>query len=147
EANIYEDAVAAKTILESDLPLKMVGLDVTMRTLLTQEATDKWRQLGTEQGQVIAEMTEFYFKSYQERLGASGCALHDPLAVAVALYPELVNTLGLNLTVPLEEPERGLTIGDYDKLNSEKPTTEVCIQVETEKFLTLFMNALEKVLR
>lgn len=146
EANIMEDAVAAKRILESNLPLKMVGLDVTMRTLLTQAATIEWKSYNTALSQAVADMTDFYFQSYQDRLGTPGCALHDPLAVGIALYPELAETLALDLTVDLEDPARGRTIGDYKKLTDENPTTEVCIQVDSEKFLFLFMNAMENIL-
>lgn len=144
EANIKEDAVAAKIILESDLPLKMVGLDVTMRTLLTQEETDKWLGYETKKSETIAEMTDYYFQSYQSRLGILGCALHDPLAVGIALHSELAETLALDLTVELEGPAQGRTIGDSEKLNNKKSTTEVCIQVDKEKFLTLFMDSMEK---
>lgn len=146
EANIIEDAVAAKTILESNLPLKIVGLDVTMRTILTQKETEEWWKYNTNRSQAIAEMTDYYFKSYKERLGFDGCALHDPLAVGIALYPELAETLALNLLVNLEEPSRGRTIGDYEKLHDKNPTTEVCIQVDHEQFLAHFMQAMENIL-
>ena len=147
EANIIEDAIAAKIILESDLPLKMVGLDVTMRTILTEKETDKWKEYYTELSQKVIKMTEHYFHSYRNRFDMLGCALHDPLAVGIALYPELTETLAINLTVELEGPARGMTIGDYEKLDHLDPTTEVCIQIDHEKFLTLFMNAMEKVLK
>ena len=146
EANIIEDAHAAKTILESSLPLKLVGLDVTMRTILTQKETHKWFNYRNEKSQIIAEMTDYYFKSYQEQLEMPGCALHDPLAVGIALYPDLAKTLALDLTVQLKEPAQGRTIGDYEKLNNRTPTTETCLQVDKEKFLALFMNSMEKVL-
>lgn len=147
EANIREDAEAAKIILESDLPLKVVGLDVTMRTLLTEEETGKWRDYGTQRGQIVAKMTDYYFQSYQRRLGMLGSALHDPLAVGIALHSELAETLALDLTVELDDPSRGRTIGDSEKLNNKNPTTEVCIQVDNEKFLSFFMDSMEKVLR
>lgn len=146
EANILEDAEAAKIILESGLPLKLVGLDVTMRTILTQQATNEWLTYGTEKSQAIAHMTQHYFESYKNRLGMLGCALHDPLAVGIALHLDLAETLALNLTVETEGPARGLTIGDYSKLTDESPSTKVCIQVDDVRFLAYFMNALEKIL-
>ena len=146
EANIIEDAVAAKTILESNLPLKIVGLDVTMRTILTQKETEKWWKYNTNRSQAIAEMTDYYFKSYKKQLGFEGCALHDPLAVGIALYPELAETLALSLMVDLEEPSRGRTVGDYEKLQDKNPTTKVCIQVNHEQFINRFMQAMEDVL-
>lgn len=144
EANIIEDAIAAKMILESDLPVKIVGLDVTMRTFLTQKETEKWQNYETHRAQTIAEMTNYYFKSYKEQLDFEGCPLHDPLAVGIALYPELAETLAIDLTVELKEPAKGRTIGNYKKLNQEDPSTEVSIQIDHDKFLFLFMKAMEK---
>jgi len=146
EANIIEDVVAAKKILESDLPLKMVGLDVTMRTILTQDDTDAWHDYDTKRSQLIAEMTHYYFQAYESQLDFLGSALHDPLAVGLAIYPELAETLALDLIVETDEPARGRTIGDYDRLYNEEPSTEVCIQIDHEKFLTLFMEAMENIL-
>jgi len=147
EANIAEDALAAKRILESNLPLKMVGLDVTMRTLLTKEATIEWQKYKTELSQAVVTMTNFYFEGDEENSNTAASALHDPLAVGIALYPELAETLALNLTVELEDPARGRTIGDYKKLADENPTTEVCLQVDADKFLTHFMDSMEKILK
>ncbi|POD89086.1 Purine nucleosidase [Lactiplantibacillus plantarum subsp. plantarum] len=36
EANINQDAEAANAVFTSNMPLTMVGLDVTLRTLLTK---------------------------------------------------------------------------------------------------------------
>ena len=41
EANINQDPKAANEVLTSDLPLTMVGLDVTLRTLLTKKETQQ----------------------------------------------------------------------------------------------------------
>lgn len=147
EANIIEDATAAKRILESGLSLKMVGLDVTIRTILTSDETKIWDGYATDRSQAVVKMTEHYFKSYQERLGMLGCALHDPLAVGIALYPELAETLAIDLTVELEEPAKGLTVGSYEKIHHDKPSTDVSIQVDQDRFLTLFMKAMENVLK
>jgi len=147
EANITEDALAAKRILESNLPLKMVGLDVTIRTLLTKEDTIEWQKYKTELSQAVVTMTNFYFQDYEDNSGTPVSALHDPLAVGIALYPELAETLALDLTVELEDPARGWTVGDYEKLTGKNPSTEVCIQVEADKFLTRFADSIERILK
>ena len=50
EANINQDPSAANTVFSSGLPLTMVGLDVTLRTLLTKRETKQWRNFGTRAG-------------------------------------------------------------------------------------------------
>ena len=147
EANIAEDPEAAEKVFTSGLPLEVVGLDVTMRTILTDTETEELRALNTDRAEWIAKMTNYYFDSYRERLPhVTGCALHDPLAVGVALYPELVKELPLALTVDTKEPTRGRIIGDMEKLNEENPKTKVALEVDDQRFLALFMESLKNVL-
>lgn len=54
EANIHQDPVAANQVLKSGLPLTMVGLDVTMQTLLTKRETKQWEGLNTPSGQALS---------------------------------------------------------------------------------------------
>jgi inosine-uridine nucleoside N-ribohydrolase len=46
-------------------PLTLVGLDVTLQTLLPQHEVDKWREQGTELGTFMADMTGFYMEAYR----------------------------------------------------------------------------------
>ena len=86
EANISQDPEAADYLFRSGAPTTMIGLDVTLQTLLTYKETQQWRDLGTKAGKFLADMTDFYIKAYETtspHLG--GCGLHDPLAVGVAV--------------------------------------------------------------
>lgn len=146
EANIIEDPKAAKIVFESGLPIVMVGLDVTMRTLLTLNETKILRKLNTKTSELISNMIDFYFRSYDGRLaGVYGCPLHDPLAVGIALHPELASTLAIDLTVETSDITKGRTIGLMSKLNQPSPSTEVCIQVDASKFIDLFMESLSNI--
>ena len=90
EANISQDPEAADYLFRSGAPTTMIGLDVTLQTLLTYKETQQWRDLGTKAGKFLADMTDFYIKAYETtspHLG--GCGLHDPLAVGVAVSRQL----------------------------------------------------------
>lgn len=141
EANISQDPEAADLVFKSGIPATMVGLDVTLQTLLTYKETATWRDLGTPAGKFLADMTDFYIKAYETtspHLG--GCGLHDPLAVGVAVDPTLVTTLPINLQCDLEEPTRGRTIGDNTRLNDPVKTMEACVAVDVPRFLSEFMG-------
>lgn len=148
EANISQDPEGAKYVFESGVRLIMVGLDVTHRTLLTKQETEKWRSLGTSVGKYYADIVDYYIKAYEvtsPHLG--GCALHDPLAVAIALNFELAETLRLHMTVETEVSQRGRTIGNKDKINDPEPNTDVCVNVDSKKFLESFMFRLTNLFR
>ena len=63
EANISQDPDAANRVFRSGIPATMVGLDVTLQTLLTYKETQRWRDLGTPAGAFLADMTDFYIKA------------------------------------------------------------------------------------
>ncbi len=87
---------------------------MTLQTLLTYKETQRWRDLGNAAGTFLADMTDFYIKAYETtapHLG--GCGLHDPLAVGVAVDPDLLHRASdQTAKVDVEGPTRGRTIGD-----------------------------------
>ncbi|KRN29034.1 purine nucleosidase [Lactobacillus selangorensis] len=144
EANINQDAVSANEVFTAGLNLTMVGLDVTLRTLLTRKETQQWRDLHTKAGDAFADIVDFYIKAYEiTSPGLNGCALHDPLAVGVALMPDLVTTLPLNMIVETEGTTWGRTTGDANRLN-EPSTDQASLTVDADRFLNLFMTRLSK---
>lgn len=137
EANISQDPEAADAIFRSGTHTTMIGLDVTHQCVLTKRETAAWRALGTPAGIFLADMTDYYIDAYlkdQPELG--GCGLHDPLAVAAALDPSLVSTIGVNLQVDLSGAFRGRTIGDRARLTNPDKTTRVAITVQREEFVS-----------
>ncbi|MDN2452332.1 nucleoside hydrolase [Lactobacillus sp. UCMA15818] len=143
EANIHQDPEAANEVFQSDIPLTMVGLDVTTRTLLTQHETTIWRNLKTKSGDIYADLVDYYIAAYKEtNPHLHGCALHDPLAVAAALEPKLLETVYLNMKVDTQEPYEGRTIGDGTRLNLPATTTQVAVNVDVERFVAKFMERL-----
>lgn len=144
EANIGQDPKAADIVFRSEVPVTMIGLDVTLQTLLTTAHTARWRAAGTAAGDFLADMTDYYITAYETtapHLG--GCGLHDPLAVAVAVDPTLVETHRLHMSVDCTGPTRGRTIGDPERIGAPGATSEVALAVDVERFLTEFMSRTE----
>lgn len=149
EANINQDPKAADEVMKSNLPLTMVGLDVTLRTLLTKNETKQWRELGTASGKAFADITDFYIDAYYNLdIDKRGCALHDPLAVGVGVDPSFVSTISLFMKVVYQEgPYYGRTIGDNAKLNDPNPNVKVAVNVDKERYLKAFMDHLNKLFK
>ena len=149
EANINQDPKAADEVMKSNLPLTMVGLDVTLRTLLTKNETKQWRELGTASGKAFADITDFYIDAYYNLdIDKRGCALHDPLAVGVGVDPSFVSTISLFMKVVYQEgPYYGRTIGDNAKLNDPNPNIKVAVNVDKERYLKAFMDRLNKLFK
>lgn len=145
EANINQDPHAADQVFESHLNITMVGLDVTLRALLTKNETAQWRSLKTEAGKKFADIVDYYIDVYKiTSPHLHGCALHDPLAVGVALDPSLVSTLDLNMFVDTTKEMWGRTIGDPARLTDKNPNVTVALTVDQDKYLARFMDYLTK---
>ncbi|AEX72376.1 nucleoside hydrolase [Corynebacterium diphtheriae] len=146
EANVNQDPEAADIMVRNAGDITMVGLDVTLQTLLTYAETATWRTLGTPAGNFLADATDYYIKAYDTtapHLG--GCGLHDPLAVGVAIDPSLVTLLPINLKVDTEGPTRGRTIGDEVRLNDPHKNCKVAVGVDVDRFLKEFMERITRV--
>lgn len=139
EANILADPEAADYVFSSGLPVTIVGLDVTMKTILPAATTDEWRAIGTDDARFYADMTDFYIQAYETfEPGFGGCALHDPLAVGVAIDPEFVKKEEWNVKVVLEGDETGRTVASAEG----EPKVQVCTEVKAEQFLNHFLGRL-----
>ena len=135
--NMASDPEAADTVLRSGRKLTMVGLEVTHRVVLTRRDIAGWTGSGTMAGCAFAGMVEHYIGSYEMNAPyLGGCALHDPLAVAVAIDPTLVGALGCNLRVDLLGEYRGRTICDERRVADPDNQTlamasNVCLNVKS----------------
>ncbi|MFT9368560.1 nucleoside hydrolase [Paenibacillus polymyxa] len=143
EANIYADPEAAAYVLGAGFPLTLVGLDVTMQTLLPQQEVDKWREQGTELGMFMADMTDFYMEAYRNfRPGIAGCALHDPLAVGLAIDSSFVEMRPMHIAVEVgDSTEVGRTREVQNETGAQTLTTiDVALKVDAERFLRHFLS-------
>lgn len=145
EANIYNDAEAAKYVLESDVPIVLVGLDVTLKTMITGKDIKSWLEVGNLASQAIADIATYYYTNEYDDEEIGG-AMHDPLAVEVAVNPAIVtNMLPINLTVETDGVSKGRTIGNLDLLNREEKSAQVCVDVDGEAFITKFTETVRSV--
>ena len=131
EANVYKDIDAAKLIYESGLKLIVVGLDVTMKTIIKEE---DYKILDNPKSKVIYKLLDYYCHN---ELDKDYAALHDPLAVGIALNNDLIlNSLDINLTVE----ENGRLIGSLNKINEENKTSKFVLEVDSKKFIDDFIK-------
>lgn len=142
EANIYADPEAAQAVLSSRLPITLVGLDVTMKTLLSHEKVQQWRAKG-ELGRFLADMTDFYINAYEKfSPGIGGCGLHDPLAVGVAIDATFVETKPMPIQVDLAGESMGRTFSDLTEKSGFEPKVDVCLEVDHRRFLDHFIQTI-----
>ncbi|MEA5565364.1 nucleoside hydrolase [Anabaena sp. UHCC 0399] len=143
EFNFFVDPHAAQIVMESGIPLTLVGLDVAMKAPLPRQVVeDNLQRRPAKVTQFIADCTGIYMAFYRDHEGFHGCYLHDPLAMAVAIDPSLVTTESFYMMVETEGRfTTGLSLADRRDRRDDKtnpPNVEACLDVDTERFLKLF---------
>jgi inosine-uridine nucleoside N-ribohydrolase len=92
EANIFHDAEAAKIVFESGVPILMVDLTACAQARFTHADADRLRQSADPVAKFVAAISEPYL-AFAEKSGASGAAIHDALAVGIAIDPQIATTV------------------------------------------------------
>ncbi len=139
EFNIYSDPLAAEIVLESGLPITLVPLDVTQQVYLTpQIMEDRVKPIHNPFARFVAEATGYDSAAHRFR-NTDRFYLHDPLAVGVVIDPTLVRKERRSIRVETQE-------GEYYGRTSETregPEIDVCLGVDSQRFLELFMSRLK----
>ncbi len=146
EANVSYDPEAANVVFGCGAPVVMVGLDVTLRATLSRAETESWAALGPR-GQAYAKILAHYLDATEMiSPGATGCALHDPLALAVALDPSYVDALPCAVTARVDEAQRGRTVLDQAAMDAGARGVAVALDVDASRFSADFLQTMRTVL-
>ncbi len=138
EFNIYSDPLAAKIVMESGLPITLVPLDITHQvSLMPQWMEERVKPIDNSFSKFLIEATGYRSTKHRFRNGEL-FYLHDPLAVGVVIDPTLVRKERLSIDV---ETQGGEYLGKTSEAK-EGPEIDVCLGVDSQKFLELFSSRL-----
>jgi inosine-uridine nucleoside N-ribohydrolase len=144
EFNIWCDPEAARRVFESGIDVTMIGLDVTHKALVNEADADVLRGVGRV-GEVAAELLDFYRIFHRRQYpDLDGSPLHDPVAVAHVIDPELVETKPAYIEVDCGwEQGRGRTNVDWrSRLDGHDPNATVGLGIDRDAFLKLLTDRL-----
>ncbi len=110
EFNIYEDPWSAHAVFASGVPVTLVGLDVTHKTSMHRDSGPRWFESTSTSAQLGNRILA---NSFQARSDVQVFYLHDPLAVAAAIEPELLTYRRAHVEVMTDGEERGRTVAYY----------------------------------
>jgi purine nucleosidase len=150
EANIHNDPEAAAALLEADWDVTLVPLDITVEHSLDEDDRTALLTSDSPGPRAVGAILDHYFDFYMPLYGRRGCALHDPLAAAIAAG---AITLTRAPRVPVvvdtsQGPGRGQTIADLrgqrlGDRHHEGARTRVVLEAEGE----LAPHLIETILR
>ena len=140
EFNIWCDPEAAARVFASGIDVTMIGLDITHKALFTPAHVAR---LEGRVGGLVTELMRFYGEFHRQVYDFDGSPIHDAVAVAYVLRPDLVETRHLNTEIDVEsELCRGRTVVDVWRRSGREPNSHVGVDIDAGGFLDLLVARL-----
>ncbi|AVK61776.1 ribonucleoside hydrolase RihC [Lactobacillus sp. CBA3605] len=137
EFNVFTDPHAAAIMYASGVPITMVGLDVTMKALLTPATMQQLPSLGR-----TGTMLHALFNHYQDG-DQTGLPMHDVNTLFYLLHPEAFTTEAMWIDVQTEGPANGETVGDTrGAYHAGQTNATVCVDIDAPAFNAWFLKTI-----
>ncbi|MBM7543311.1 non-specific riboncleoside hydrolase [Weissella beninensis] len=129
EFNVFTDPHAAEIVYKSGIPVVMIGLDITLKALLTAPSIEKLSGLN-ESGKMLHALITHYGDGGEQRV-----PMHDVNTIFYLLHPEAITTKEYWVDVVTEGPAIGETVADIrGAYHDGKTNAQVAIDIDTEFF-------------
>lgn len=134
EFNIWADPEAADIVFRGGLDLTMVGLDVTHQARMGKPHGDRLRETGRS-GAFVADLLDFYVQFHQRVYGMDSSPIHDAVAVADVIWPDLLEAERCHVAVETGSPlTLGRTVVDRWKVTANEPNARVGLAIDGDRF-------------
>ena len=100
EFNIFADPEAAHIVFTSGVPIVMMGLDVTDRTICTMDVIERMEAIGNDAGRLFGELMRFTFET-QRINGLAAGPVHDVTTVAYLIEPSIFTVQPMHTQIEL----------------------------------------------
>lgn len=141
EFNVFTDPDAASIMYQSGIPIVTVGLDVTLKALLTPATQAKLLSLG-ETGKMLHGLITHYNDGDNEQ----GHPMHDVNTIFYLLHPEAFTTKDLWVDIQTSGPAIGAMVADVRGVYHDGQTNaKVCVDIDAEQFNQWFIEQVEKI--
>ncbi len=144
EFNVWADPESARIVFDSDLPLEMVGWDVSVAdAVISDDLATEFSALG-ELGKFAMSIQRQVREFCRNETKLDGFDLPDPIAMSVAIDSSMSNSeIQKYVRVHLGDGDtRGQTIIDYLDVLNRSRNCRVVLRVNRERFITMLRDAL-----
>ena len=145
EFNIWADPEAADIVIRSGLEVTMSGLNITHQALATDAVLQRILDLGTPLSKTVVDLLNFFKQTYQDVFNMPDPPLHDPVAVALIIDPEVARMRFAPVAVELEGAlTRGATLVDLYGTTGQESNVHVAMELDVDRFWDLVIDAIAK---
>lgn len=145
EFNIFFDPHAAHIVFHSGMPMTLVPMDVTYKTILRQADLNQLAKNLSPISRFVMDATRFYMEFYKKNRNMDGCAMNDPLALALTFAPQLVNLKKLFVDIDISGGvSMGKTYADFYRILGKEENINVALQVKSDEFIQIFIERINQ---
>jgi pyrimidine-specific ribonucleoside hydrolase len=142
EFNAWADPEAAQVVFTSELPTVMVGLDVTLPTVLDEDGIARFAAAGPIGAQAAAILRQ-YLEHARTAYDTTGVVVHDALAVTEAILPGTLGTVRRDMVVDTGfGAGRGQTLVDRRTVSSARTAVDVAETVDSHAAVEFLVSRL-----
>src|SRR3954469_2566383 len=142
EFNVWADPEAAAVVFRAGLPPVMVGLDVTLPTVLTEAGIARFAAAGPVGAQAAAVLAQ-YLDHARTAYGTDGVVVHDALALTEAILPGTLQTVRRDVVVDTGPgAARGQTLVDRRTSSVAPDAVEVAEGVDSPAAVEFLVSRL-----
>lgn len=135
EFNVFTDPHAASILYSSGLCISMIGLNVTMKALVTYKSLQTIKELG-KPGEMLGDLFDNYYQGHE-----GGIPMHDVNTLTYLINPEIYTMKQYWIDVVTEGPAIGSTVADIrGAYHNGKTNANVATDINVEAFNEWFIN-------
>lgn len=147
EFNIWLDPEAARIVVNSGVPIRMVPLDATHRALVSTEDAARLRALGTPAGEAAARFVLKRIDGYDATQPMphrhNAAPVHDALAVCAIIDPTILTTEFIPVDVEVHaELSVGRTVCDFRFRGGKPANVHFATDADEPKFIRMLLEIL-----
>lgn len=140
EFNVFTDPDAAKIMYNAGIPIVTVGLDITLKALLTADTIEKLGQMN-EAGKMLHGLITHYNDGSN-----AGRPMHDVNTIFYLLHPDKIQTKEMWVDVQTDGPAIGALVGDIrGAYHNGKTNAKVCVDIDADYFNKWFLDEVSKI--
>ena len=135
EFNIMCDPEAAHIVFSSGVTVRMVGLNVTRKVIVTPEVVDRMEKINNKASDMFVKLMRVFNENQRKTFGVAAGPLHDPATIASIIDKDLIKWQKMNVVIDISHgPSYGRTNCDiFDYLHAPH-NAYVAMDIDVNKY-------------
>ncbi len=135
EFNIMCDPEAAHVVFSSGVTVRMVGLNVTRKVIVTDEVIQRMEKINNKASDMFVKLMRVFNENQRKTFGVTAGPLHDPATIASIIDKDLIKWQKMNVVIDISHgPSYGRTNCDvFDYLQAPQ-NAYVAMDIDVNKY-------------